>query len=430
MEHTEQPQRKWHVPFFTIWTGQQLSLMGSELAQFALVWWLTDTTDSATVLSMGMLISMLPRVVLGPFAGALVDRWDRRVVLIVVDSVIALASAWLGYLFWGNLVQVWHVYLLMLVRSIGATFHWPSMMASTALMVPEVHLARVSGLNQTIRGALNIISPPLGAYLLKVFPIQAIMGIDMVTAAFAIVPLFFVSIPRPKRYEAKDREGENLLKGVWQDVGEGVRYVLSWPGLTAMLAMTAFANLVGTPAFVLIPILVTRHFGGGVEQLGWINSAYGVGFVLGGLALSTWGGFRRRIVTMLLGWIGMTVGTLVVGLAPTTAFWMGVAGFFITGLFNPFGNATTMVLLQSIVAPEVQGRVFTLVIGLSSMMAPLGMLIAGPIADKFGVRTWYWIGGILPLIGFIGAFFVPAIMQLEEKRGEHAFVEAENGDAR
>jgi len=425
MESKQRHQPKWQIPFFTIWTGQQLSLIGSSLAQFALVWWLTETTGSATVLAMGTLISMLPQVFMGPFAGALVDRWNRRVVMLVADSAIALVSAWLAYLFWADAIQVWHVYVIMFARAIGGIFHWPSMMASTSLMVPEKHLPRVAGLNQTIQGALNIISPPLGAFLLGVLPPHAIMGIDVLTAAFAIAPLFFVHIPQPERSVAKGEAQVGIVRSVWQDVREGLRYVSSWPGLSALLAMAAFTNLLGTPAFTLVPILVTKHFGGGVLQLGWMNSAYGVGFVLGGLILGMWGGFRRRIVTMLMGWLGMSVGILMIGLSPTTAFWMGLVGFFIAGLMNPIGNGTAMALLQAVVAPEMQGRVFTLVISLSSAMAPLGMAIAGPVADKFGVRTWYLIGSVLPMLVFVGAFFVPAIMHLEDNHNGHAVAEAE-----
>ena len=186
MENSKQQSSAWRIPFFTVWTGQQLSWIGSSMAQFALVWWVTETTGSATVLATATLVSLLPGVFLGPFAGALVDRWNRRVVMIVADSFVALVSAWLAYLFWADAMSIWHVYVVMLARAIGGTFHFPAMQASTSLMVPKEHLPRVAGLSQTMGGAVNILAPPLGALLLGFLRLHQIMAIDVATAAFAI----------------------------------------------------------------------------------------------------------------------------------------------------------------------------------------------------------------------------------------------------
>ncbi len=414
MDTTEQNPPRWKGAFFTIWGGQQLSLIGSSVAQFALVWWLTETTGSATVLAVGTGISLLPQVFLGPLAGALVDRWDRRVVMAVADTAIALASAWLALLFWADAVQFWHVYILMFLRALGTIFHWPAMMASTSLMVPPKHLSRVAGINESIRGALNIVSAPLGAILRRILPMHSILWIDVATAAFAVAPLFFFRIPQPEREVTKREAESSLVRNVLRDVRDGLRYVRAWPGLTALLAMAAFTYLVSAPAFSLVPILITKHFGRAELELGWSYSAFGVGVVLGGLLLGVWGGFRRRIVTMLMGWMGMAVATIVIGLSPPTAFWMGMVGFFLVGIMAPIGNGTAMALLQAVVAPEMQGRVLSLVISLSSIMAPLGLLVAGPVADTFGIESWYVIAGVLPMIMIGVAFFTPTIMDLDQ----------------
>ena len=421
MKHIEQHQPKWQIPFFTIWTGQQLSWIGSSVAQFALVWWLTKLTGSATVLATGTLISLLPGVFLGPFAGALVDRWNRRVVMIVADSIIALVSAWLAYLFWTQAIQVWHVYVIMLVRAIGGTFHWPAMTASTSLMVPEEHLPRVAGLNQATGGAVNIMSPPLGALLLEILPLHDIMAIDVVTAAFAIAPLFFVRIPQPLQAVATTGTAETR-PSLWADMREGLHYVWSWPGLLAMCILAMLLNFLVTPAFSLMPILVTKHFGGQALQLGWMNSAWGIGLVLGGLILSVWGGFRRRIVTMLMGIIGLGVGALLVGLTPATAFPLALVGLFFGATMNSMCNGSAFALLQQVVAPEMQGRVFTLVMGLCNAMTPLSMAIAGPAADALGICTLYVMGGVAQILLGVGAFFVPVIMHLEDNHRTHGVV--------
>jgi DHA3 family macrolide efflux protein-like MFS transporter len=299
----------------------------------------------------------------------------------------------------------------MFVRSVGGAFHWPAMTASTTLMVPKDRLDRVAGLNQTIGGAVNIISPPLGALLLSTLPLHGIMAIDVLTAAFAIVPLFFVHIPQPERSAvAQEAQAKPTL---WTDMREGLRYVIGWPGLLGICLLATLLNFTMTPAMSLMPLLVTDHFGGGALQLGWLNSTWGIGLVLGGLLLSAWGGFKKRVVTMLLGVVGLGVGALAVGLTPATIFPLALGALFFGGVMNALCNGSAFALLQQVVAPEMQGRVFALVMTVCNMATPFSLLIAGPLADAVGVRALYVAGGIAQVILGIGGFFVPAIMSLE-----------------
>ncbi len=400
--------QKWQIPFFAIWTGQAFSLVGSQVAGFALVWWLTKTTGSATVLAMATMAAILPGVILGPFAGALVDRWNRRRVMLAADGFVALVSAWLAYLFWTGSMEVWHLYLALLARSLGEAFHWPAMQASTSLMVPREHLSRVAGLNQSIRGGLNVVAPPLGALLLSLLPLHGIMGIDMATAALAMVPLLFVTIPQPERADM------GQMPTIWADVRAGLRYVRGWPGLMAVLGIAMIINFVVNPSFSLMPLLVTDHFGGGALQLGWLQSAWGIGVVLGGLLLSVWGGFRRRVYTSLLGMVIAGLGIVAVGLVPASGFLWAVTALFVAGAMNPLINGPLFAILQATVAPEMQGRVFTLVSSAASAMMPLSLAVAGPLADAVGVRPWYVVGGLVfSLIG-LASFLVPAIVHIEE----------------
>jgi DHA3 family macrolide efflux protein-like MFS transporter len=407
----------WKRRFFTIWIGQQFSWIGSSLAQFALIWWVTKTTGSATILAVGVLISMLPGVVLGPFVGALVDRWSRRRVMIVADGVVALASAVLVLLFWSGAIQIWHIYVIMLVRAIGGTFHWPAMTASTPLMVPKQHLSRVAGLNQAVGGAVNIISPPLGALLLSLLPLHQIMAIDVITAALAIVPLFFIAVPQPQRTVGAAKPT------LWADMRAGFRYVWSWPGLLAICLLAMVLNFLVNPPMSLMPILVTRHLGGEPLRLAWMNSSWGVGLVVGGLLLTAWGGFRRRIVTMLLGIVGTGVGVLLVGLTPASFFPLALIGLFFGAVMNSLCNGSAFALLQQVVAPEMQGRVFTLVVSLCNAVTPLSMAIAGPLADAVGVRTLYVVGGAAQIVLGAGAFLVPVIMHVEDNHRVHVSAE-------
>lgn len=398
----------WAVPFFVIWTGQQISLIGSVAAQFALVWWLTRTTGSATVLAMATLVALLPTIVLGPIAGAYIDRWNRRAVMIVADSMIALVSLWLAYLFWRDAMQVWHVYVVMLLRSLGGSFHWPAMSASTSLMVPERHLARVAGLNQAMNGILSIVGAPLGALLMELLPLHGVMLVDWGTAALAVVPLFFVHIPQPQRPEMARRSS------IWSDIGEGLRYVRGWPGLLVLIGAALIFKIALTPASSLLPLLVSEHFRGSAAQLSMMEAVLGVGILIGGLVLSAWGGFRRRILTTLGGIVVFSVCFAVLGLLPAHMFPVAVGSMFVVGLVLPMIDGPIMAIFQANIAPEVQGRVFALLSSLFSLTSPIGLILAGPISDWLGLQIWYVAAGLLCGVIGLAGFFIPTLVHIEE----------------
>ncbi len=415
MEQTEQSRSKWQIPFFTIWTGQALSLVGSRVAQFALIWYLTKSTGSATVLATASMMALLPGIFLGPFIGALVDRWNRRVVMIVADTVIALAILWLAYLFWIDNLQTWQIYVIMLIRAIGGSFHWPAMSASTSLMVPKEHLARVSGINQALNGALNIVGPPLGALLMQVLPMQGIMMIDVVTAALAIGPLFFILIPQPER----ESEHGGQKQSLWADMGAGVRYLRSWSGMMVLIGFALVFKMALTPAFSLIPLLVSKHFGGDAAQLSLMDATAGVGIILGGVFLSVWGGFKRQIYTILMGVVIFSLSFIVLGLTPAGMFGLALASFFVIGAMLPLIDGPIMAIMQGSVAPEMQGRVFTLMGSLLNLTGPISLAFAGPVSDLLGLQSWYVAAGVLCGVSGVLGFFIPAIVNIEENNNGH-----------
>ena len=408
---TKSPQSM--KPFFILWSGQSVSLLGSQLVQFALIWWLTQTTGSATVLAMASLAGFLPQVVLGPFVGVLVDRWNRRLTMFVADASVAAATVVLAYLFWSGAAQTWHVFAILFVRSLAGSFHWPAMMASTSLMVPKEHLTRIQGLNQALNGGLNIVSAPLGAFLLGVLPLQGVLAIDVVTAVFAITPLLFIHVPQPERQPNGDATS---LASFWTDMREGFNYLRSWRGLLVMSGLAMIVKILLNPAFSLIPLLVTDHFGGGAMQLGVLEATSGVGIVVGGLALGAWGGFKKRIVTMLVGLVGLGAGLIVMGAAPSALFLLGLAGAFIVGAMISLIDGPIMAILQATIAPELQGRVMMLFGSLISSTVPIGLMIAGPVADTIGIRAWFIATGILTAVMAVAGFFVPVLLGIEDGR--------------
>jgi MFS transporter, DHA3 family, macrolide efflux protein len=405
--------KDWRKTFFIIWSGQAFSIIGSMIVQFALVWYLTSQTGSAVVLSTATFASLLPQIILAPFAGALVDRWNRKAVMIIADGCIALTTLGLVVLFGTGHIQIWHIYVAGFIRSLGGAFHFPAMAASTALMVPDKHLSRINGINQALSGGLNIIAPPLGALLIGVLQMHWVLAIDIITAVIAIIPLALTVIPQPVLKEIVAVTPRTVLR----DVGEGFAYVARYSGLLILLSMATFINFLFNPAFSLMPLLVTRVFKGGAMQLGFLESALGIGIIIGGVGLGIWGGFKKKVYPSSLGLVGMGIGTLGIALAPANMFWVAVIGLGFMGMMNPITNGPLHALLQSKVRPEMQGRVFTLVSSLASAMSPLGLIAAAPVADKLGIQVWYLLAGIATILMGGLVFTIRPVAQLEEVLG-------------
>jgi MFS transporter, DHA3 family, macrolide efflux protein len=376
------------------------------LVQFALIWHLTVTTGSATVLATAVLVGMLPNVLLGPLVGALVDRWDRRRIMLIADGSIALATLIMALLFALDAAATWHIYAVMFIRSLASAFHGNAMIASTSLMAPVEHLARIQGINEMLNGGLHVIAAPLSALLLEVLPLQGFLAIDVVTALFAIAPLLLIRIPQPGRTTHNQAQHE-AQPTLWQDVKAGVRYLLGWPGLLIISLMTVGINFVLMPAFSLLPLLIKDHFGGGAMR---------IGIVAGGVLLGLWGGFERRIVTSMLGLMGMGAGALILALAPPWAMSLAVGGAFFFGMMNPMTMGPFFAVIQSTVEPEMQARIFSLLRSVGTGMAPLGLLIAGPVADLVGIQAWFLLGGSICVMMAISGLLIPAVVNIEMKR--------------
>ena len=400
-------------PFIILWTGQSLSLVGSQAVQFALIWWLTETSGSATILATATLLGLLPPIVLGPGdrrtdrslepqdrdAGG---RWVRgrgvaaaRLVFLPQESRTSRTS--------------WRCLFL---RAVGGAFHSPAMTASTTLMVPEKHLTRVQGLDQSMQGLLTIVAAPLGALLLAIFSMTRVMMVDVGTALLAILPLLAIRVPSPTR---SDGLGQS---SVWGETAAGFRYLVRRPGHRTLIAMAALINALLVPAFSLLPLLVLQRLNGGAAQFGWLSSSLGVGLIVGGVALGVWGGFRRRIVTTLTAMAALGVAVTAVGLAPASSFLWALVSMACVGLIVPLVNGPVYAILQATIAPDYQGRVFSLVASLAGAVAPLGLVVAAPVAEIVGVGVWYLTGGIACVAMGVGGFFAPALMGIEDDAAE------------
>ena len=395
--------------FLAIWTGQAISVFGSALVQFALIWYMTVQSGSALVLTLATLVQMLPRTVLGPFVGAWIDRWNRRYVMQAADALTGSVTIVLAMLFHLGQVQIWHIYGLLFAAALGQTMHVSAFSASTTLMVPTGQLTRIGGLNQVLEGASRILGPPAGALLIETLPIQSILTIDVATAIIAVTSLSFVHVPQPERSTTEEQAS------TWRDVKSSFKYVWTWRGLAIVTGISTLLNFMLVPAFSLLSLIVFDHFKGSALQLGWMEAASGIGILAGGALLSTWGGFEKRMNTVIVGTGLLGLMMVVIGTVPATCIFLAIGALFLAGVGLSLGNGVGQALLQIIIVPDMQGRVFATLAALRSLMAPLGLALAGPFTDRFGAQSWMLCAGIGITVMVAGMRFIPEVANIEER---------------
>jgi DHA3 family macrolide efflux protein-like MFS transporter len=396
--------------FFVLWSSQAASIFGSTIVGFALAWYLAKETGSATILATAMMVNFIPPVVLGPFIGPFIDRWNRKKIMIFGDLVTMLLTLALVVLFYTNTIQIWHIYVVMFGRSVSGVFQGPALSASIPMIVPEKHLVRANGLNMTLNGIINIIGPPSGAFLMEALPIHWVLSVDIITAVIAVGCLLPLTIPQPPRTTL------TIKFNVIGDMVQGFRYIASWRGLLFLIILGSMLNFFAGPVNALLPLFVTNHLGGDVLKLGWLQTAFGVGVIAGGLILSVWGGFKRRILTCFMGLIIWSIAIFTFGFTTESLFFMGLALVLFAGLGITMNNAPVGAILQATVARDIQGRVFTLVNSIATAMVPLGLAIAGPVADAIGVRTMWYISGAAIFVLVIAGFFSRDLMNIENQK--------------
>jgi DHA3 family macrolide efflux protein-like MFS transporter len=393
--------------FFIIWTGQAISVFGSELVEFALIWYVTMQSRSAIVLTLATLTQMLPRTALGPFVGVWIDRWNRRYVMQIADALTASVTMVLAVLFHLGLAQIWHIYGLLFAAALGQTMHASAFTASTTLMVPANQLTRIGGLNQVLAGATAILAPPAGALLIETFAIQSILAIDVATAIVAVTSLFFVQVPQPRRRTRAEQAS------MWQDVAGSFKYVWTWSGLAIVTGISMMLNFMLVPAFSLLSLIVLEYFKGSALQLGWMEAAFGIGVLAGGALLGVWGGFERRINTMIVGTGLLGLMMVVIGTVPANRIFLAIGAMLLVGVGLSFSNGAGQALLQVLIVPDMQGRVFATLRALRTLMSPLGLALAGPFTDTFGLQAWMLGAGIGITIMVAAMPLIPEVANIE-----------------
>ncbi|GAB4188603.1 MAG: MFS transporter [Roseiflexaceae bacterium] len=402
------PQEAWRLRFWSIWSGQALSLIGSALTQFVLLWWITLNTNSAGALATAGVMALLPQALLGPLGGTFADRFSRRKIMIITDTVSALCMLVLVWLFQSGQVQLWHIYTMMFIRSSMQAFQMPAASASTAMLVPPEWLGRVAGLNQMLQGVMTIAAAPLGALLLAFLPFQGALLVDVVTALLGITPLLAYAIPQPVR-------GEHQQQGMWADFVGGARLVLHNRGLLLLYVLVTLVVLTIMPTFTLTPLLVKQHFGGGVNEVAFMEGLAGIGIIVGGALIAVVPIFKRRIVTVLVSFALSCGAVALTALMPGSMLWLAAIWWGLSGITFSTGNAPLLALLQSQVPNQFQGRVLSLLNTVMGLAAPIGLGLAALLGELIGVRGVYIAGGIASAAICLLGFASPTLLRIEEQ---------------
>lgn len=387
------PGLGWQLRFGLIFGGQALSLTGSAVTQFVLLWWITDTTGSLSALATAGTAALLPQALLAPLGGILADRCSRRTLMIAADVLSACCMAVLIALFATQRVSLTQVYIMMAIRSAMQALQAPAAAASVTMLVPRSFLTRASGLNQAAQSMTVVAAAPLGALALGVMPIGWALAIDVITALVGIAPLCFLAIPQPQRTSSQD---VGVVSSLWSEFRDGVRLVWDHPGLRHLYAVITAVVLVIMPSFTLVPLLVKRHFGGMASDVALMEGVSGVGMVLGGVLVAIMVP-RRHVLWVLLGFAASCVSVAVAGMVPKGMFAAAVAWWFISGVTFVFGNAPLMALLQSTVPLHLQGRAMSLLNALMGLAAPIGLAVIAPLGERVQV------GWLFAALGVLGA---------------------------
>ncbi|TRZ39539.1 MFS transporter [Niallia circulans] len=386
-----QQNESWLRNIVLFLSSQTISLFGSSLVQYAIMWHITLTTESGMMMTLYIICGFIPTFILSPIAGVWADRYNRKILIVLSDGLIAFATLILAILFIMGFDSIWLLFVMAAIRAFGAGIQTPAVGAILPQVVPKEKLTKVNGVNGSIQAIIMFVSPMVSAALLATTAIEIIFFIDVITAAIAIVTMLsFVKI------SVHEKAAEKQTTSYFADFKEGLSYVNSHSFLKSFFVFFAIFFVLMAPAAFLTPLQVTRSFGSDVWRLTAVELAFSIGMIAGGGIIAAWGGFRNKISTMTLASVIMGVCTLTLGIAPS--FWLYLIFMGVFGIAMPIFNTPTTVLLQEKISEEYLGRVFGVLGMISTSMMPIGMLIFGPLADIIRIE-WLLIGtGLFMLV--------------------------------
>lgn len=383
--------------------GQSISLFGSMLVQYAIMWHITLETRSGFIMTLSILAGFIPSLFLSPFAGVWVDRFNRKLIIVLADTFIAITTLVTALLFYFGYGSITLLLIVSAFRSLGNAVHTPAVQAFIPELVPEDKLMRVQGINNGIQSSMMIIAPVLSAALLASFELFVIFFIDTITAVLGIFTLIlFVQSTRV----ITPIEGKVEY---FNDIKLGLNYIKSHHFLVPFFVFTAMVLFFVAPMAFLTPLQTVFNYGPEEWRLSFVEVAFASGMMIGGFSIAAWEGLKNRIHTMALSLILMGLSSIVLSL--TNLFWIYLVSMFIIGLSLPYYNSPAYVMIQEKVDNEYLGRVFSVMGMISSSMMPIGMLVFGPLADVIDIDTIIIFSGIMMIIITFSLLFNKSLIQ-------------------
>lgn len=388
---------QWKRNIILYMTSQTISLFGSSLVQYAIMWYITLETKSGLMMTISILCGFLPTLLLAPFAGVWADRYNRKVLIMLSDSLIAISTLFIAVIFLMGYKEMWLLFVVQIVRALGTAVHSPSSSAFIPQMVPEELLTKVNATNSSIQSVTMLISPMVSGALMSLAPIESIFFIDVFTAIIGVSTLL-IFLKVPPHEKAMQKQTVSHL----EDLRLGFDYIRKHDYVMAFFLFSGIMLfLAATPAF-LTPLQVTRSFGSDVWRLTAIEISFSLGMIFGGIGMVYWGGFRNRVHTMILSLAMLGFFTIMLGVM--TNFWVYLVFMAFIGVSLPMFNTPAMVLLQEKVEENYLGRVFSVLTMISSSMMPLGMVIFGPLSDVIDIEWLLILTGCLTVFECVFMF--------------------------
>ncbi len=400
----------WKRSFFTIAAGQAVSLIGSSAVQFALIWWLASETASPIMMSLAGLAAFLPQMLLGPFVGVWIDRLPRKTIIIGADLFLGIAATCYAVAlhFWE--LPAWTVCLVLGIRGIGGVFHAPAIQAAIPMLVPKEELLRVNGWTQFLISGANILGPAIGAAMYAALPLPVILLSDLIGAIAACLAVAVVKIPELAHEEQKQPD-------FIREIREGAVIYLNDKKLLIVTLATLGGMIFFAPLSTYYPLMTSDYFKGTAWDASFVEITFALGMMLGAIAFSQFGRIQNKLNVVQLGLMALGATALISGILPQnrTGFWIfAVVCLAMGGSMNVF-NIPYTAYLQETIPHEAQGRVFSLLGSMTSFTMPVGLLIAGPVAEAEGVSFWFLITGVVVIIAALAS--MAALRRYEQKAG-------------
>ncbi|MHA1620199.1 MAG: MFS transporter [Promethearchaeota archaeon] len=409
----EKISKQSYLGYIWIMISQFVSLIGSQIVSFAVIWYLTIETGSTLILSTASIANIVPMIIVSPIAGVIADRMNKNVMLIVTDLLQALSTFVLIILFSLGINQLWHIIALLAVRGICQGFQMPVAVAITSLMVPEDKIKPINSINQIFNSLLGIASPAIGAIVIANFTIQQIYWLDVFTFIPTAIILLLIRIPSVYKKVSTSSEGNEEKSSFQQEFKEGFSYIKT-SGLSSIFALFAVANFIVVPVFALFPLLILDHHGGGATQYSWVEVLFQAGIIIGAILLMA-SKKKSSMKGVIIAGMFLSVVLLAIGLIPAGWFWLFFIGCFALGINLAFIDTQLISVLQSTIPKELQGRVFSSMFVVIKALNPLGLILWGLIGEIIPVYLIFLIAPSISLVVYFVLVKTTKMMSYGEK---------------